>query len=127
MGTRSTLTTAAMLTAAALIGLQMASNRPAATLAQDKTRAADPLPSWNDGPLKKAIIEFVMKVTKESSPELVCGEERIATFDKDGTLWVEQPMYTQLAFTLDRVKAFAPHSTPSGSRSNPSRLFSTAI
>jgi hypothetical protein len=97
-----------MLAAAALIGLVMASDRPATTLAQGKPRAADPLPSWNDGPSKKAIIEFVMKVTKESSPEFVPGEERIATFDNDGTLWVEQPMYTQLAFALDRVKALAP-------------------
>jgi hypothetical protein len=108
MRTRSTLTTAALLAAAALIGFQIASDRPAATLAQDKPGAAGPLPSWNDGPSKKAIIEFVMKVTKESSPEFVPREERIATFDNDGTLWVEQPMYTQLAFALDRVKALAP-------------------
>jgi hypothetical protein len=108
MRTSSTLTTAAMLAATVLIGILTASDRPAATLAQDKPGAADPLPSWNDGPSKKAIIEFVMKVTKESSPEFVPGEDRIATFDNDGTLWVEQPMYTQLVFALDRVKALAP-------------------
>src|SRR6266568_832826 len=70
--------------------------------------AQDPLPSWNDGPTKKAITEFVAKVTKEGSPDFVPPEERIATFDNDGTLWCEQPMYFQLFFALDRVKALAP-------------------
>jgi hypothetical protein len=71
-------------------------------------RAADPLPSWNDGAAKKAIIEFVSKVTKKGSPDFVPEAERIATFDNDGTLWAEQPMYFQLLFALDRVKALAP-------------------
>jgi hypothetical protein len=71
-------------------------------------RAADPLPSWNEGPTKQSIIEFVEKVTTEGSPDFVPVEDRIATFDNDGTLWVEQPMYTQLAFALDRVKTLAP-------------------
>src|SRR5689334_24809249 len=71
-------------------------------------RAADPLPSWNDGVNKKAIVEFVEKVTKEGSPDFVPPEQRIATFDNDGTLWVEQPMYSQLLFALDRVKQMAP-------------------
>src|SRR5213080_4315472 len=71
-------------------------------------RAADPLPSWNDGPAKKTITEFVAKVTKEGSPDFVPPEERVATFDNDGTLWCEQPMYFQLLFALDRVKALAP-------------------
>jgi phosphoserine phosphatase len=70
--------------------------------------AADPLPSWNDGAAKKAIVEFVSKVTKEGGPEFVLPAERIATFDNDGTLWAEQPMYFQLLFALDRVKALAP-------------------
>ena len=70
--------------------------------------AQDPLSSWNDGQAKKAITEFVDKVTKESSPDFVPPEERIATFDNDGTLWCEQPMYFQLLFALDRVKALAP-------------------
>ena len=70
--------------------------------------AADPLPSWNDGAAKKAIVEFVSKVTKEGGPEFVPSAERIATFDNDGTLWAEQPMYFQLLFALDRVKALAP-------------------
>jgi len=70
--------------------------------------AQDPLPSWNDGQAKKSITEFVDKVTKEGSPDFVPPEERIATFDNDGTLWCEQPMYFQLLFALDRVKALAP-------------------
>jgi len=69
---------------------------------------ADPLPSWNEGPAKKSIVEFVTKVTKPGSPDFVPAPERIATFDNDGTLWAEQPMYFQLIFTLDRVKALAP-------------------
>jgi phosphoglycolate phosphatase-like HAD superfamily hydrolase len=72
------------------------------------THAADPLPSWNDGKSKQAIIEFVTKVTKAGSPDFVPPAERIATFDNDGTLWAEQPMYFQLLFSLDRVKALAP-------------------
>jgi phosphoglycolate phosphatase-like HAD superfamily hydrolase len=70
--------------------------------------AQDPLPSWNDGLAKNAITEFVAKVTKEGSPDFVPPEQRIATFDNDGTLWCEQPMYFQLLFALDRVKALAP-------------------
>src|SRR5437763_4782986 len=70
--------------------------------------AADPLPSWNDGAAKQSIVEFVAKVTKEGSPDFVPPEQRIATFDNDGTLWCEQPMYFQLFFALDRVKALAP-------------------
>jgi hypothetical protein len=70
--------------------------------------AAEPLPSWNDGAAKKAIVEFVQKVTKKGSADYVPPAERIATFDNDGTLWAEQPMYFQLIFALDRVKALAP-------------------
>ena len=70
--------------------------------------AADSLPSWNAGPNKQAILEFVKKTTDRSSPDYVAPEDRIATFDNDGTLWVEHPMYTQLAFALDRVKVLAP-------------------
>jgi hypothetical protein len=68
----------------------------------------DVLPSWNDTAPKKAIIAFVGKVTKEGSPDFVPAPERIATFDNDGSLWVEQPMYFQLLFALDRVKDMAP-------------------
>jgi len=70
--------------------------------------AQDTLPSWNDTTPKKAIIAFVEKVTKEGSSDFVQPNERIATFDNDGTLWCEQPFYFQLAFALDRVKALAP-------------------
>ena len=70
--------------------------------------SGDPLPSWNDGAAKQAILNFVAAVTREGSPDFVPPAERIATFDNDGTLWVEHPMYTQLAFALDRVKALAP-------------------
>jgi hypothetical protein len=70
--------------------------------------AADPLPSWNEGPAKRAITTFVAKVTNVGSPEFVPPAERIATFDNDGTLWAEQPMYFQLRFALDRLKALAP-------------------
>jgi phosphoglycolate phosphatase-like HAD superfamily hydrolase len=70
--------------------------------------AADPLPSWNDTASKRAIIAFLAKVTKEGSADFIPASERIATFDNDGTLWCEQPMYFQLLFALDRVKALAP-------------------
>ena len=70
--------------------------------------AQEPLPSWNDVASKRAIVDFVKKVTSEGSPDLVPVAERIAVFDNDGTLWSEQPMYFQLAFALDRVKALAP-------------------
>jgi len=70
--------------------------------------AADPLPSWNEGPAKQSIITFVERVTTPGSPDFVPVPERIATFDNDGTLWAEQPMYFQLAFVFDRVKALAP-------------------
>src|SRR5262249_59195859 len=69
--------------------------------------APDPLPSWNDGPVKKSILDFVAAVTKEGGPDYVAPAERIATFDNDGTLWVEQPVYTQFAFAIDRVKAMS--------------------
>jgi len=70
--------------------------------------AQDPLPSWSDGKAKQAIVAFVAKVTQEGAPDFVPPAERIATFDNDGTLWAEQPMYFQLLFALDRVKALAP-------------------
>jgi phosphoglycolate phosphatase-like HAD superfamily hydrolase len=69
---------------------------------------SDPLPSWNDGPAKTAIMEFVAKVTKEGGPDFVPVPERIAVFDNDGTLWSEQPVPVQFYFVADRVKALAP-------------------
>jgi haloacid dehalogenase-like hydrolase len=77
--------------------------RPISALAQ-----ADALPSWNDGPAKTSIVNFVARVTTQGGSDFVPAEQRIATFDNDGTLWCEQPMYVQLAFALDRVKAMAP-------------------
>jgi phosphoserine phosphatase len=68
----------------------------------------DPLPSWNDGPTKTSIVDFVTSVTQAGSEEFVKPEDRIATFDNDGTLWSEQPMYVELAFTFDRVNKLAP-------------------
>ena len=69
---------------------------------------ADLLPSWNDGPAKQAIIKSVTVTTTEGNPDFVPPGARFATFDQDGTLWVEQPMYTQMVFALDRVVALAP-------------------
>jgi hypothetical protein len=65
----------------------------------------DPLPSWNDGPAKRAIVDFVQTTTDQSSPTFVPPEARIATFDQDGTLWVEHPMYSQVIYCLERVPA----------------------
>jgi phosphoglycolate phosphatase-like HAD superfamily hydrolase len=69
---------------------------------------SDPLPSWNDGATKKSITDFVARVTTQGGADFVPAEQRIATFDNDGTLWTEQPYYFQLAFAFDRVKAMAP-------------------
>jgi haloacid dehalogenase-like hydrolase len=66
---------------------------------------SDPLPSWNDGPAKQAIVKFVHATTDAASPNFVPLAERIATFDQDGTLWVEHPIYTQLVYCFDRVPA----------------------
>jgi phosphoserine phosphatase len=71
--------------------------------------AQDPLPSWNDGRTKRVILQFVADVTRQGGSNFVPQNQRIATFDNDGTLWVEQPMYTQLAFAIARVEALAPH------------------
>jgi phosphoserine phosphatase len=92
--------------AAALLLLVCAS--PLVFVACAATAPADPLASWNDGPTKAAIIGFVEQVTREGGPDFVPPAERIATFDNDGTLWTEQPAYTQLLFALDRVRAMAP-------------------
>ena len=68
---------------------------------------ADPLPSWNDGGVKKSITDFVLRVTTAGGADFVPPDQRIATFDNDGTLWAEQPMYFQIIFAIDRVKALA--------------------
>jgi hypothetical protein len=80
------------------------------------------VPSWNDGQTSnRAIITFVKKVTTQGSPDFVPPPERIATFDNDGTLWSEQPMYFQLFFALDRVKEMAPQH-PEWKNKEPFRL-----
>jgi phosphoglycolate phosphatase-like HAD superfamily hydrolase len=78
-------------------------NPPAA-----KTAVTDPLPSWNDGPSKQAITSFVSRVTKDGDQGYIPSAERIATFDNDGTLWAEQPLYFQFLYALDRVRELAP-------------------
>ena len=67
----------------------------------------DPLPSWNDGDTKKAIVAFVTRVTTEGGPDFVPAKARIATFDNDGTLWCEQPLYAQFAFAFHRARVMA--------------------
>lgn len=79
-----------------------------ALAATSATAQTDPLPSWNDGPVKQAILDFVKRVTVEGAADFVPIPERIAVFDNDGTLWSEQPIYFQFAFAVDRVKALAP-------------------
>ncbi len=64
---------------------------------------ADPLPSWNEGPAKQAIIQFVRDTTDMAGPKYVLPEDRIVTFDEDGTTWVEHPLYTEVMFALDRI------------------------
>lgn len=88
--------TRAVLTLAALL---LAASAPA---------QPDPLPSWNDGPAKRSILQFVEATTDPKSPQFVAPDDRVATFDQDGTLWVEHPLYAQAMFALDRVRALAP-------------------
>ena len=70
-----------------------------------RAETAAPLASWNDGSAKQAIVDFIRATTDPASKDFVPPEERIATFDQDGTLWVEHPIYSQLVFCLDRVPA----------------------
>lgn len=87
--------------------------------------AADPLPSWQETTTKRVILDFIAGVTREGSPDFVPAPERIAVFDNDGTLWAEQPLYVQLRFALDRVKALAPQH-PEWKRKQPfARLLKT--
>ena len=94
---------AALAGAPALIG-------PLGTKPASGQSGGDPLPSWNDGATRKSITDFVARVTAQGGPDFVPVDQRIATFDNDGTLWIEQPMYVQLAFMLDRVKTLAPQN-----------------
>jgi phosphoglycolate phosphatase-like HAD superfamily hydrolase len=99
---RALLSTLAVLPLPALL-------RTTPVLAQDATSQ---LASWNDGSAKQAIIDFVRATTERSSPKFVPPEERIATFDQDGTLWVEHPMYSQMMYCLDRVPILAAQKPP---------------
>jgi phosphoglycolate phosphatase-like HAD superfamily hydrolase len=87
----------------ALLVLGLSAAPVAQALAQ-----ADVLPSWNEGPVKTSITDFVTRVTKQGGADFVPTDRRIATFDNDGTLWCEQPIYSQVAFAFDRIKAMAP-------------------
>jgi phosphoglycolate phosphatase-like HAD superfamily hydrolase len=91
----------------ALRSLTLAGAILLATLAAVSAQT-DPLPSWNEGAVKKAITDFVTRVTTPGSPDFVPEPERIATFDNDGTLWCEMPFYFQMAFAFDRLRAMAP-------------------
>jgi len=81
---------------------------PKTELAATTQGVMDPLPSWNEGPTKSSIMEYVQEVTNEGSAMFIPVSERIATFDNDGNLWSEQPAYFQLFFAIDRIKALAP-------------------
>jgi phosphoglycolate phosphatase-like HAD superfamily hydrolase len=89
---------------------------------QNSWAQTDPLPSWNDGPARKSITDFVTKVTTQGGADFVPPAERIAVFDNDGTLWCEQPIYFQAAFALDRVKAMAPNH-PEWKQQQPFKAF----
>ncbi|HEV3165279.1 MAG TPA: HAD family hydrolase [Isosphaeraceae bacterium] len=90
-----------------IVWVAMALGSGPAAQAVDKPTSSDPLPSWNDGAAKKAVLEFVARVTVEKGRDFVSAEDRIATFDNDGTLWCEQPVYVQADFALDRARALA--------------------
>jgi phosphoserine phosphatase len=102
--TTQTILAAACVTAFSYLAVNR--DEPGRPISAAETKA-DPLPSWKDGKTKQAILKFVASVTTKDGPNYVPPEDRIATFDNDGTLWCEQPMYVQLAFALDRVKALA--------------------
>jgi haloacid dehalogenase-like hydrolase len=85
-----------------LSGSLLAQTQPRAPAAQ-----VEPLPLWKDGPAKQAILDFVRDTTDQANPKFIPLDDRIATFDQDGTLWVEHPIYTQVVYCLDRVPAVA--------------------
>ena len=103
--TRFPLDRRVLLSSLAILPVLSASLRSTAAVAQAQR---DPLPSWNEGATKASILDFVARVTMQGGPFFVPVEQRIATFDNDGTLWAEQPIYFQFAFAIDRVKALAP-------------------
>jgi phosphoglycolate phosphatase-like HAD superfamily hydrolase len=99
---RTLLLLSTLATLPTLSGTLLPISAPAQT-----AMSGDLLPSWNDGPAKQAIFDFVRSTIDRSSPSYVFPEDRIAVFDQDGTLWVEHPMYTQVVYCLDRVPALA--------------------
>jgi hypothetical protein len=101
MGARAIF--AMVLLAAAMLFGRLANLEEWASVAHGQQKVADYLPSWNDGPAKKSIIEFVRTTTSKGGPKYLPPEQRIATFDQDGTLWVEHPIYTQVVYCLDRL------------------------
>ena len=109
-----------LLSSLAMLPVLSVSLRFTSAVAQAQS---DPLPSWNDGATKASILDFVARLTTQGGPYFVPVDQRIATFDNDGTLWVEQPMYVQLAFALDRVKVMA--CTRSGRPSSRSQRYLT--
>jgi hypothetical protein len=98
-------TSAPAFTRSALLSMLLIAGICGSNVAFAENTKPDPLPSWNEGATKKAIVEFVQATTDQSSPRFVPSAKRIATFDQDGTLWVEHPMYSQLVYCLDRVSA----------------------
>jgi len=90
------------------LGAFLAAGLVVVTVGWAHVAEADPLLSWNGGPVKTAIVAFVQRVTRKGGPDYVAPADRIATFDNDGTLWAEQPIYFQFQFALDRVKALTP-------------------
>src|ERR1700755_1199247 len=96
---RTLLSTLALLPALSALSLPVS--------ASAETASSGILPSWNEGSAKQAILNFVRDTTDPASPKFVLPEERIATFDQDGTLWVEHPIYTQMTYCLGRVPVLA--------------------
>ncbi len=103
---RSAIDRRTLLSTLALLPVLSAPLAPISASAQTAT-SSGALPSWNEGPAKQAILDFVRDTTDQASPKFVPSEERIATFDQDGTLWVEHPVYGQMMYCLDRVPALA--------------------
>jgi hypothetical protein len=107
MKTNAMMTNIQIPILAMLVFLLSCNQRPKANKEEERVLAKDPLPSWNEGTAKKAIIDFINKTTKEGSADFIPVSDRIACFDNDGTLWSEQPLYFQFVFALDRVKTLA--------------------
>ena len=99
---RSTIPRRALLSALGILPVLHATFASVSASAQTLA-STESLPSWNDGPAKQAIVDFVRATTDQASSKFVPPEERIATFDQDGTLWVEHPIYSQVVYCLDRV------------------------